>query len=211
MSSHSDRTAPAHADAAHDEKRRLLCAAIEQHQEDLFVGVRVLLWQVRLAPDRERLTALAGEVLQETIARALAAASNYNPAWSATAWLLGVAHNVIRHLRRDSGSKQRLILVADVPQVRRSIRFPKGMTEEEMFDLLRNPDTVRAAEPSALSAEEILSTVGESDREILRLRYVEGLSGKELAARLRISEGAAGVRLSRARTKLRSAFLSDEK
>lgn len=46
----------------------------------------------------------------------------------------------------------------------------------------------------------------QKDREILRLAAWEGLSGKELAATLGISEGGAGAALSRARANLRKAW-----
>jgi len=46
----------------------------------------------------------------------------------------------------------------------------------------------------------------QKDREVLRLAAWEGLSGKELAATLGISEGGAGAALSRARANLRKAW-----
>jgi RNA polymerase sigma-70 factor (ECF subfamily) len=44
------------------------------------------------------------------------------------------------------------------------------------------------------------------DREVLRLAAWEGLTGKELASTLGISEGGAGAALSRARANLRKAW-----
>lgn len=46
----------------------------------------------------------------------------------------------------------------------------------------------------------------QKDRELLRLVAWEGLSGKELASVLGISEGGAGAALSRARANLRKAW-----
>ena len=46
----------------------------------------------------------------------------------------------------------------------------------------------------------------QKDREVLRLVAWEGLSGKELASVLGISEGGAGAALSRARANLRKAW-----
>ena len=46
----------------------------------------------------------------------------------------------------------------------------------------------------------------QKDREVLRLAAWEGLSGKELAMTLGISEGGAGAALSRARANLRKAW-----
>ena len=46
----------------------------------------------------------------------------------------------------------------------------------------------------------------QKDREVLRLVAWEGLSGKELASVLGVSEGGAGAALSRARANLRKAW-----
>ena len=48
--------------------------------------------------------------------------------------------------------------------------------------------------------------IPDKDREVLRLTAWEGLTGKELAATLGISEGGAGAALSRARASLRKAW-----
>ena len=62
------------------------------------------------------------------------------------------------------------------------------------------------AEPDApdTSTEvfDALRRLGEDDRELLRLTAWEGLSGKELAVALGLSEQAARKRLSRARSRL---------
>jgi RNA polymerase sigma-70 factor (ECF subfamily) len=46
----------------------------------------------------------------------------------------------------------------------------------------------------------------QKDREVLRLAAWEGLTGKELASALGITEGGAGAALSRARANLRKAW-----
>ena len=46
----------------------------------------------------------------------------------------------------------------------------------------------------------------QKDREVLRLAAWEGLTGKELASTLGISDGGAGAALSRARANLRKAW-----
>ena len=48
--------------------------------------------------------------------------------------------------------------------------------------------------------------IPDKDREVLRLAAWEGLTGKELASTLGISEGGAGAALSRARANLRKAW-----
>ena len=55
-------------------------------------------------------------------------------------------------------------------------------------------------------AEETLSLVNESDREVLRLAIVQGLQGADPAARLGTSTGATYVRKCRAIERLKQAF-----
>lgn len=55
--------------------------------------------------------------------------------------------------------------------------------------------------------EETLALVEESDREVLRLSFCEGLQGAELAARLGVSTGAAYTRKCRAIDRLRRAYI----
>ncbi len=54
-----------------------------------------------------------------------------------------------------------------------------------------------------------LDLLSESDREILRLRYLEDLTQPKVAERLGIGESAAKVRLSRARQKLARLLASE--
>jgi DNA-directed RNA polymerase specialized sigma24 family protein len=56
------------------------------------------------------------------------------------------------------------------------------------------------------AAQELLSLVSESDQQVLRLAVIEGLSGRELAVELGITEGAARVRLHRAKQQLRRVY-----
>lgn len=53
----------------------------------------------------------------------------------------------------------------------------------------------------------MMSLIPEDDREALRLTDMEGLSGKDLAAKLGVSLGAAKSRVQRARTRLKAAVL----
>ena len=53
---------------------------------------------------------------------------------------------------------------------------------------------------------ELLDLVSPAERQILALRYVDRLKGRDLAASLGIGEGAARVRLGRALTSLRGEY-----
>lgn len=194
-------------EATPDERKRLLIEALQEHQQDLLAGIRVYLWQLRVVTDRGSLEDRANDVFQEAVITALENPGNYNPSRPARVWLLGVAINEIRHLKRRMGLERELIeSVADTPEVRRRTRAAASLklSEADMFDLLYK--RVGTA-PGGHTLDELLSVVGDSDRRILQLHFVEDLSGRELGAELRISEGAAYTRLSRAKARLRDALL----
>lgn len=210
MSRHSERPTLSLDDARYAQQRRIIGEAIEKYEQDLLAGIRVYLKKFGVIAKRELLATQAADVLQETVVQALRSARNYDPQRPARMWLLGVAINVIRGLRRDLQQERKILTpIADTPHARNAVHQNDGaeILEDEMFDLL-NSDGQRFGRQSSYTIGEILSVVNESDREILRLRYIEGLQGVELAAELEVSEGAAYTRLSRATGSLRQAFLN---
>lgn len=199
-------------DSDHLRRRQLLTEAIERHWPTLLAGIQVYVKRFGLAEDRPVIEELSREILQDTVVTALQKAGNYNPARQAYPWLLGIALNHIRRLRRTQGYERRHITpVADMPQIRRATQqSDSGMlSEDEMFDLLYE-STAPANSYSQPMLDELLSLVGHSDQEVLKLAFVDGLRGKSLAAELGISEGAAWARLSRAIARLRKAYLQSE-
>jgi DNA-directed RNA polymerase specialized sigma24 family protein len=61
-----------------------------------------------------------------------------------------------------------------------------------------------------ISFAELISLVGPDDQQMLKLAFQDNLKGNDLAATLKISDGAANVRLSRAISRLRQAYLASE-
>jgi RNA polymerase sigma-70 factor (ECF subfamily) len=57
---------------------------------------------------------------------------------------------------------------------------------------------------------EALATLPTDQREALRLRYVDGLGSKEIAARLHKSDGSVRVMLTRALARLQQILGPDE-
>jgi RNA polymerase sigma-70 factor (ECF subfamily) len=87
-----------------------------------------------------------------------------------------------------------------------------ALSEEELFDRLA---TLTVAEPEqGMEANEEVSTtlalVSENDQRVLRLAVLHDLNGKELAAELGVTPGAARVRLHRALNRLRDAWQAQE-
>ena len=211
MSRHNERKEHTPAGDAHDERRRLFHEAIERYYQELLRGIGFYLWRFGTIADREGITERAKEVLQETVATALGILDRYDPSRSAKLWLLNVAVIVIkRRTRQQRREHRRLILVADSEDARRTAgnRSIEEMSEAELFDALHRP--VESPSSQLPNAEEILALVEGDDQEILRLHYLEGLNGEELAAKFGVSKGVVYQRLSRARIKVRQAYFGEE-
>lgn len=208
MSRQNERTAKAPAGGALDERRRILEEAVERGHQELLGRIGFYLWRFGGAAGREGIIERAREVLQDTFVTALGILDRYDPTGSAILWLLNVSVIVVKRKAREQGrERRRLTLVADSEQARRAIGDGRvaDISETELFDALLRP---HAGAPSSQSptAEELLSLVEGDDRELLRLYYLEGLNGEELAAKFGVSNGAVHQRLSRARNKVRLAY-----
>jgi RNA polymerase sigma factor (sigma-70 family) len=187
------------------QKQRLLNAAIEEGEQGLLAGIRVYLWKFKVCKDRAAMEAASKEVLQDTVKAALSSANNYDPDRPASAWLLGVAINQIRRLRRTQNyDRLHIVPVGEIlhPASLARQSDSDSLSDDTVFDLIRNSNRHPFAQ-SGPSLEELLSGLTEDEKEVLKLAYIEGLRGKSLAARLGVSEGLAWARLSRARTRLR--------
>lgn len=104
------------------------------------------------------------------------------------AWLWGVAANVTKTFRRTMG-KQRAMFSYDYPM--ELLSDEEDFSEkDEIFALLR----------------EKIAMLSAIYRDILILYYYDGLSTKEISARMGIPEGTVTWRLSEARRKLKKEF-----
>lgn len=207
MSKHDEQAAYSTASDIQYERLRLLGEAVEREQQELLNDIAFQLRRFRLT-DGAGLEALAEEVLQETVVQASKIAERYNPAGEALLWLSAIATRVILRRRSKKRREQsRFSLVGDSQPVRRA--GIESQSEEKMFELLSRLRG-RVTPSQSLSAEEILSLVEGDDRKILRLYYIEGLDGEELAAEFGTSVGTMYQRLCRARIKLSQAYLKGE-
>lgn len=210
-----DRVARASDSPAADKReicRQAIRDGIERHWEDLLITARVFVSRFGLADSRNSVESIAREVLHDAIVRALELADRYDPGRPVRPWLSSVLLNVARETRRERrGAGARISTIADAAQ--RTGRVTEtagaGLSEADLLDLLRSPQEGPSL-TARLETDELLSLVGDGDREVLQLAVVEGLRGKALASRLQISEGAAYTRLSRALTRLREAYARSE-
>jgi RNA polymerase sigma-70 factor (ECF subfamily) len=182
QTSPSDQASPARQ--ATPEQRALVHQALEDEEtyNKLYRGVT--LWALKLtgARTREEAHAQAEEILHEAVVQAFAKLDTYDPARPAVNWLLGFAINIIRQIKRHQGHEA-------------------AKANYILSDKARLVDQLRGQ-----AAQELLGLVSESDQQILRLAIIEGLSGRELAVELGITEGAARVRLHRAKQQLQRAY-----
>lgn len=129
-------------------------------------------------------TALAQDLVQETFFAIHRSRRTYLPPLPVRPWVFGVARNVLRRHRRSIAVRLR------------SQPHDAGSRRPEA--VLRVPPLV-----SAQDVEEALQQLPPTRRDVWRLHHVQGLSFREIAARLGIGEGAAKLRSSRAMTTLR--------
>lgn len=137
---------------------------------------------------------VAEEVTQEVFARALAHMDRYDPARGDFGqWLGGISRNAIRDLARKSRAPG-AALAGDPTPVLAGLQGG------------RDP----AAEAAARDGEEALlralTALPERYRELLRWKYLEGLSVREIASRKGATEKAVEGMLGRARLALREGL-----
>jgi RNA polymerase sigma-70 factor (ECF subfamily) len=136
------------------------------------------------------------DVVAQTFVRLLAAAGRFDPArGEPEAFVLGIAANVVRDLHRLT-TRQRAL--------------DARMSAAELLDA---DDTARIdaaidAARAASTARRALDAMPPGEGDVLRL-VAQGASPGEAAAVLGISPGAARVRLSRARHRIRTRLATD--
>jgi RNA polymerase sigma-70 factor (ECF subfamily) len=143
--------------------------------------------------------AAAEDLTQETFLKAYRALASYDPRWKLASWLLKIAHNAtIDHLRRQRLDTRPLEASAD-----EDMAGPIALLADESM-----PDPEQRARGMAL-ARDLQSAVGALEpayRELLLLRFQEGLAYQEIAAVTGLPLGTVKVRLHRGRKRLAGAL-----
>jgi RNA polymerase sigma-70 factor, ECF subfamily len=180
--------------------RRIL-AGDEQAFRGLFDSYFPRLYRfalARLDGDREA----ARDVVQQTFCRAIERLDSYRGEAALYAWFCQVCRNVLIDYCRVTRRQVRTVrLVEDEPQVR------------ALLDALAAPDT---DQPDLIAWQRdmgrlIQATVDalpERYGQILEWKYVDGLSVRDIAARLQLAEKAAESLLTRARVAFREGILA---
>src|SRR5215472_12999012 len=137
-----------------------------------------------LAWARSRVGEHAADLTAEVFARAWLARSRFRPQSDASAlpWLLGIARNVLR----ESLRKRRVEDAA-----RRRLGMPRLLAQDPALDAIHDRRSLSESE------RQVLGSLSERDRELLRLRVIEERPYRDIAVRLRCTPQAARHRVSR--------------
>ena len=139
------------------------------------------------------------ELLVEVTGRALTRQADFDPARPPRAWLIGIAANVVRRWSEQKGIQNRRTAHALEPGTAQS---------GDAFDRLIAAAATPGAHEEALAnvrVEQLLQAAATpEDRNVLQLALVEDLDMATVGRSLKISPGAARVRLHRALRRLRA-------
>jgi len=131
----------------------------------------------------------AEEAVQEAMIRAWRARDDCRVPAARTAWLLQIT-------RREAFR---------VAERRSRLRAREHWHPEEQAQASTPLSELDGVE-SRVSFDQTLGLLQPHDRDLVRLRYAEGLTQEQVAARLDLPEGTVKVRLHRARERLRKAL-----
>lgn len=186
------RSSPGNPETVGDERKDCLREAIAREYAVLYRRIAVLVYRMCGRLRRAEVADRVAEVLSEAAKRALQNEESFDPRRSATAWLMGFALRILQEQRRP----RRAVVQSDLGDA-----AWRGALEE-----LCSADDAEAA-TIRLDIRQALARLDERQRQVIQLRYFEGLDGEELARALNApTAGAARVRLARALQALRAVF-----
>ena len=147
---------------------------------------------------------LARELVQESICKAIAHLETYRGEASLTAWLYTICRNTIRrHYKKLGRSPDQVELFEEAPEVRGAL--------ESLGAPFKDPEeTYRRTEVARL-VHATLDHLPAHYGHALEWKYLDGLSVKEIAERLRLAPKAAESLLTRARQAFRDGYSSATK
>ena len=141
----------------------------------------------------------AEDVTQQTFLSALEHLEGFRGEASFSTWLLRIAtHAALKVIRKRRGLEITSLDAATEPQEEDRVAHP-----EYIADWSATPEKLASRKETMRLIEEALAELDEKHRLVFVLRDVEGLSVKETADALGLSEANVKVRLLRARLQLR--------
>ncbi len=198
--------------------REHLYEAIEGCLDRLKTGVQVLVARSGIAEGSNAINDVADEILAMTLETVFQIADRYDSSLNVYSWLLTIASNKLKDYRKKIAREYRhadLIGNMPSPQSQDQSKFEPNWNisaeDKKLERMLTQKADHSQLEDQLFGLEDLLSLVNENDRNILQLAYVSEMSGQELADALNITEAAALMRLSRARSRLYDAYCKSEK
>ena len=194
------------------EKQEILCKAIEQNYQTLERTIRVYVIRTiknfgnkfNLNYDRDSIETISNDILHNTVETVLNKSEEFDRSYPPLPWIKKFAVNKVRGWQRDAYRQSEKVIPI------KNFSLPtEGLSEEEILGKKLSIFSKLSKQGDSIELEKLLSLVNESDRQILRLAFIDDLNGKDLAAALGISEGAAYTKKSRAIAKLRKAYTQE--
>lgn len=150
----------------------------------------------RLGGDREA----AGEVVQQTFCKAIERLDSYRGEAALYTWFCRVCRNtLVDYCRAQNRTAERMIPLEDQPHLR-------AILEAFTAPVSERPDVGAWRSDLQRLVQATVDALPERYGEVLEWKYVDGLSVKEIAARLELGAKAAESLLTRARVAFRDAF-----
>lgn len=196
--------------------RELLNEAVVTYLDQLKKAVQVYVIRFGLAEGGPVLEEIANEILEITLETAVKLMDKFDPNRNPYSWLLTIAINTLRNYRRKIFREEnhvKPITDTPAPKARNNKDLEidwYSMPEDEKLEHLLNHSEQTSLEDQLFGVDDLLSLVNKNDRIVLRLAYVDGMGEVDLAAVLNVSQGAAAMRLSRARKRLFEAYKKSE-
>ena len=141
---------------------------------------------------------LARDIAQDVFLRLYQRLDRYDPSRPFHPWFMTLASNYTLNARAKA--KLRKTVSLDAPIGDGEDSGPDPQAEQPTVSELAEEDETRGAVRAAIRA------LPETYAGVVALHYLEGLSVKEVAARLEIPEGTVKIRLFRARAKLKETL-----
>lgn len=136
------------------------------------------------------------EVLQEVAVAAAQQSAKKEPVERVAPWLYRVALRQVLLFRRKAGRRRRLVENA-------AQQVPLAETESKTRDPLEWLISLERQK----EVRQAMKRLTERDRQLLLLKYVDGLSYSEIASRIGVTPSSVQSRLHRARALLRSQLV----
>jgi RNA polymerase sigma-70 factor (ECF subfamily) len=140
------------------------------------------------------------EIAQQTLCSAIENLDQYRGEAALYTWVSQICRNaLIDHCRATNREANRVVLIEDQQEVRAVLQAMTGPATEEPEALARRAELRRLI-------QSVMDHLTPRHADVLEWKYVDGLSVKEIAARLRVRPKAAESLLTRARQAFRETI-----